>query len=261
MREYFAARYLYETARHSSPGKEYGGTKPDRFDAISRNFYWLNVTRFYAGCYDVGELPSLIDRLEDLIGAEGYALISHPRILAATLLSDWVFSQHPKSVKKVMNLILDGIGLRYILPSTSRRIGSGEPMVLPEKCGRDELVKYCFSLLEDQQPLDFTLDIISLISANVSSHQESCDLWLRGAMSQGEELRYKWIEYGLYLGIVQQPSILSITQLEDIYSDCIQNCNGLSLLYKARRFDYSARRRYANHCPQQNRTWHGVIDQ
>jgi hypothetical protein len=238
LREYFAARYLYETARHSSPGKEYGGTKPDRFDAISRNFYWLNVTRFYAGCYDVGELPSLIDRLEDLIGAEGYALISHPRILAATLLSDWVFSQHPKSVKKVMNLILDGIGLRYILPSASRRIGQSEPMVLPEKCGRDELVKYCFSLLEDQQPLDFALDIINLISANVSFQNEVFDLWLSGVNSQQGDLRSKWIEYGLYLGLVQQSSILSITQLEDICTDSYQDCNRLVLIYKARRFDY-----------------------
>jgi hypothetical protein len=39
LREYFAARYLYETARHSSPGMEFSGTKPDRFDAIAHNFY------------------------------------------------------------------------------------------------------------------------------------------------------------------------------------------------------------------------------
>jgi hypothetical protein len=74
LREYFAAKYLYETARHSSPGKEDSGTKPERFNAIARNFYWLNVTRFYAGCYDVGELPSLVDQLEDLIESEGYCL-------------------------------------------------------------------------------------------------------------------------------------------------------------------------------------------
>src|SRR5208283_1437826 len=117
LREYFAARYLYETAPYSPPGNEKKGTKPDRFDAIARNFYWLNVTRFYAGCYSVGELPSLIDCLQQLIAEEGYSLISHPRILAATLLSDWVFAQHPKSVKEVIHLILDGIGLRFILNS------------------------------------------------------------------------------------------------------------------------------------------------
>jgi hypothetical protein len=238
LREYFAARYLYETARHSSPGMEFSGTKPDRFDAIARNFYWLNVTRFYAGCYDVGELPSLIDRLEDLIGSEGYCYISHPRILAAILLSDWVFSQHPKSVKKVMNLILDGIGLRYVLPSTSRRVGQSEPMVLPQECGREELIKHCFSLLEDQPPLDFALDVISLISANRSSSKEIFDLWFGRVIAQHGEARTKVLEYGLYLGLLAQPSILFLTQLEDLCSDLPQDFYRLELLYRARRFDY-----------------------
>jgi len=238
LREYFAARYLYETARHSSPAMEFSGTKPDRFDAIARNFYWLNVTRFYAGCYDVGELPSLIDRLEDLIVSEGYCHISHPRILAAILLSDWVFSQHPKSVKKVMNLILDGIGLRYVLPSTSRRVGQNEPMVLPPECGRAELIKHCFSLLGNQPPLDFALDVISLISANRSSSKEVFDLWFGGVVAQHGEARTKVLEYGLYLGLLAQPSILSLTQLENICSDSPQDSYRLELLYRARRFDY-----------------------
>ena len=239
LREYFAARFLYETARHSSPGKECSsGTKPDRFDAIARNFYWLNVTRFYAGCYDKGELPSLIDRLEDLIRSEGYCLISHPRVLAATLLSDWVFSQHPKSVKTVMSLILDGIGLRYVLPSSSRRMGQNEPMVLPPECGRDELIRHCFSLLGNQPPLDFASDIISLISANTSSLKEVFDLWFGGVIAQRGEARTKWLEYGLYLGILGQSSKLSLAQLESIYSDLPENHYRLNLLYKARRFDY-----------------------
>ncbi|MBT9097471.1 hypothetical protein KFZ76_07065 [Methylovulum psychrotolerans] len=238
LREYFAARYLYETAQHSSPGKEILGTKPDRFDAIARNFYWLNVARFYAGCYDKGELPSLIDRLDDLINSEGYNLISHPRLLAATLLSDWVFSQHPKSVKTVMNLILDGMGLRYVLPSSSRRIGSGEPMILPIECGRDELIKHCFNLLNNQPPLDFALDVINLISANTTSPKDNLDLWLDNVLKQHKEMRTKWLEYGLYLGILSQPLILSLDQLINIYSDLPQDKCRISLLYKARRFDY-----------------------
>ena len=47
LREYFAGRYLYDTASYSPPGDEKKGTKPDRFDAIARNFYWLNVVRFF----------------------------------------------------------------------------------------------------------------------------------------------------------------------------------------------------------------------
>src|SRR5690606_7455278 len=56
LREYFAARYLYDTAPYAPPGKpKRRGTLPDRFEALAKNFYWLNVTRFYAGCYSSGE--------------------------------------------------------------------------------------------------------------------------------------------------------------------------------------------------------------
>jgi hypothetical protein len=137
-----------------------------------------------------------------------------------------------------MNLILDGIGLRYVLPSTSRRIGQSEPMVLPPECGRDELVKHCFGLLGNQPPLDFALDIISLISANRSSSKEVFDLWFGGVVAQHGEARTKVLEYGLYLGLLTQSSILSLTHLENICSDLPQDYYRLELLYRARRFDY-----------------------
>jgi len=117
LREYFAARYLYETAPYSPPGSPRRGNILDRFDAIARDFYWLNVTRFYSGCFSIGELPSLADRLEELAEEEGYRHTNHPRLLAATLLADWVFTQHPKSMKHVVSLILDGLGLRFLLAS------------------------------------------------------------------------------------------------------------------------------------------------
>src|SRR5450755_1388123 len=112
LREYFAARYLYDTAPYSPPGNEQQGSKPDRFDAIARNFYWLNVTRFYAGCYSKGELPSLVERLQELASAPGFKVISHPRMLAATLLGDWVFTQNPRSVQQVVELTLNKESLR-----------------------------------------------------------------------------------------------------------------------------------------------------
>lgn len=107
LREYFAACHLYYTAPQSSPGKEKPGSKPDRFDAIARNFYWLNVTRFYAGCYSKGELPSLVERLQELTNEGGFRVISFPRTLAATLLGDWVFTQNPRSVQQAVDLVLD----------------------------------------------------------------------------------------------------------------------------------------------------------
>src|SRR5258708_5109457 len=136
LREYFAACHLYYTAPQSSPGKERAGSKPDRFDAIARNFYWLNVTRFFAGCYSKGELPSLVERLQELASEPGFSVISHPRILAATLLGDWVFAQKPRSVQQVVDLVLSIASLRYVLsPFESRhfRPGVQNALVLPPK--------------------------------------------------------------------------------------------------------------------------------
>ena len=67
LREYFAARHLYDPASYSPTGHEKGGTKPDRFDAIARNFYWLNVTRFFCGCLSKSELLDLAERVKELI--------------------------------------------------------------------------------------------------------------------------------------------------------------------------------------------------
>jgi hypothetical protein len=233
LREYFAARYLYETAPYSPPGAEQRGTKPDRFDAIARDFYWLNVTRFYAGCFSKGELPSLVDRLQELANEEGYRLISHPRILAATLLSDWVFSQHPRSVKEVIKLILDGLGLRYILSVDSNRHSSGSPMVLPSNCGKDELLGRCFSILQTMPPMDYALEIIELIKANSNAEEIQCLWFSRIPETQSE--RTRWIDYGLRLGLLSQ---IALADLTNVLSDSPYDAKRLNLVFRARRFDY-----------------------
>lgn len=236
LREYFAARFLYETAPYSPPGAEQRGTKPDRFDAIARDFYWLNVTRFYAGCFSKGELASLVDRLQELVKEEGYHFISHPRVLAATLLSDWVFTQHPKSVKEVVTLILDGLGLRYVLSVNDSRLGSSSPMVLPKKCGKDELLERCFSLLQINPPRDYALEIVGLIKAN-SSPNEIEELWLNKVPATESE-RLRWLEYGLHLGLLSQ---ISLDNLQRILSDDPYEFKKLNLVFRARRLDYCER--------------------
>ena len=105
LREYFAARHLHKTAPYSPPGNAKKGTRPDRFSALASSFYWTNVTRFYCGFYDVGELPSLVDGLIAIGGESGYRLISQPRRLAMMLLGDYVFSQSPRSMRQLINFI------------------------------------------------------------------------------------------------------------------------------------------------------------
>jgi hypothetical protein len=240
LQEYFAACHLYYTAPQSSPGKEQSGSKPDRFDAIARNFYWLNVTRFYAGCYSKGELPSLVERLQELIGASDFHLISQPRMLAATLLGDWVFTQNPRSVQQVVDLILSGDSLRYVLaPSENRRVRADaqNALVLPPRCGRDELVKKCFDMLPHLHGKDFTHQVLELLKANSELSSDVSFLWLMNMRSVDRDQRLTWLEYGIHLGVLTTVDINVLAQLL-AELDLSEDVAALIILFRARRLDY-----------------------
>jgi len=227
LREYFAARHLYDTAPYSPVGSEQRGTLPERFDALSRDFFWLNVTRFYAGCYSKGELPSLVDRLEVLAEAPGYRNTSHPQLLAATLLSDWVFTQHPRSMKQVVSLVLNGIGLRHVSTRTTRSRRE-EPLVLPKQSGNDELVERCFELLAQRPPRDYAWMLIELIKAN-ATRDEITSRWLGASEAKTSSGKGAWIQYAHFLGVLSK---LNEHQLNALLDDPLQNPERLTWMLR-----------------------------
>jgi hypothetical protein len=237
LREYFAACHLYYTAPQSSPGKEKPGSKPDRFDAIARNFYWLNVTRFYAGCYSKGELPSLVERLEELAFEDGFRNIAHPRMLAATLLADWVFAQNPKSVQELVQLLFDRVGLTYFASDTNARrrdLGTPGDLVLPPKCGRDEVTERAYSLLEQRPASDIQEGLIRLLGSNAESVSDLVGGWLDVYRKQTTEAdRTRWLEYGRRLGILSGFDLDTLDKLVGSPTDATA-----SILFQARRLDY-----------------------
>lgn len=112
LREYFAARHLYDTASYSPPGNERRGTKPDRFDALAPNAYWLNTSRFFAGCFSKGELLDLAERVCDVINSSVANSPRYTRHLAQSLIEDMVFTQSPKATLRVVDASYDAIGMR-----------------------------------------------------------------------------------------------------------------------------------------------------
>ena len=149
LREYFTARYLYETARYSPVGQERKGTKMDRFEAISKSLYWTNVTRFYCGFYDKGELSSLVDGILHLSEHEHYSLINRPSKLAMMLLSDWVFSQSPRTVKRLMAYLTEEPLFQRLI-STGDYFDRPDHLRLPERSGRKELLNACLNKLDSE---------------------------------------------------------------------------------------------------------------
>ena len=240
LREYFAACHLYYTAPQSSPGKEQSGSKPDRFDAICRNFYWLNVTRFYAGCYSKGELPSLVDRIEELIRSAGFDLIDYPRTLVATLLSDWVFTQTPKSIQKLVNLAFEANGLRYILasPQRTRRARSSQSSVqLPPKCGRDELAQKCFVMLDNRPGYDFALQLIDVLKSNGEDDGNLMAEWLKHIRATNGDESLRWLDFGRSLGVLPK---MELEKLECLMRELAlsDETRMVPILIRAGRMDY-----------------------
>ena len=131
LREYFAGRYLYKTAPYSPQGLGRFGTKPDRFDALARNSYWTNVTRFFCGFYDVGELLTLVDGLLQLDEEPRFGLTNQTRQLAMMLLADHVFSQAPRAMKRLVAYVIREPGLRRLTAGAETQ----RAMALPQSAG------------------------------------------------------------------------------------------------------------------------------
>lgn len=148
LREYFAARHLYKTAPYSPVGYHRKGTRPERFNAIGGSFYWTNVTRFFCGFYDVGELASLVDGISRLGDQSAYQLINHPRRLAMMLLSDQVFAQAPRAMKRLVSFITTTRGFERLASSGSLRSHRG--MGLSETASRTFFFNSCGDKLETE---------------------------------------------------------------------------------------------------------------
>lgn len=173
LREYFAAYHLYVTAPYSPAGNPQKGTKSDRFDALARNFYWTNVTRFYCGFYDKGELDSLVTGITSLAEEEKYALIDKPRELAMMLLSDQVFTQEPKAMKRLVEFITGGDGFQRFnyLESFDRRNVS-----LSTEAGGNFLFKNCEEMLRTEEDPS-RCRVLREVLAQSNDHENLKSIW------------------------------------------------------------------------------------
>lgn len=211
LREYFAARHLYDTAPYAPPGSARRGTLPERFDAICRNFYWLNVTRFYAGCYSTGELSSLIDGIDELASSDGFKNLSYPAQLCVTLLSDYVFSQTPRLSLKMMNVCLEDNRFALLLSYYHSQRSSGA-LIIPNGSARDAFVQKCWGLLFESRCFDLRYAVSSAIGQN-STWDQIYSGW-RSRENTTDD-RVKWMRIGVALGVYER---ISIQQAMDLYS-------------------------------------------
>ncbi len=231
LREYFCAKYLYETSPYSPAGKEKPGTKPDRFDALSKNYYWQNVLRFFSGCFDKGELPMLIDKLKELQNDDYFKYTNYPRLVTSQLLSDWVFSQYPKYLKDVVGIIVNGIDIGRVL-NQNRNNQKNEPIIVPKDCGRDEIIDKCFEELQGIPADDYALELIGIINNNNGNELERWESFI-------PKLEYsqidKWLEYAYQLKIFHKIDKDDLYRIVTSYGGL--NAKRLELLQNSNRVD------------------------
>lgn len=202
LREYFAARHLYDTAPYSPAGQERTGTLPERFDALSRDSFWQNVTRFYAGCYSRGQLPSLVQSLKELRENPHFSRTGYPQELAAALLSDWTLAQYPKLMREVISFVVREASIRYVTSRDHFRVRSSA-LLLPWQCGGEELVDRCFSDLARDVPDDYARLLLACLRDNCGT-QVAFEKWRHGLDGLSGKAAIRWLSYGLFLGLLDR---------------------------------------------------------
>ena len=219
LREYFAARHLYETAPYSPTGNERRGTISDRWRALASNFYWLNVARFYAGCYSEGELPSLVDDLRGLSDDEFFRFTNHPQFLTATLLRDWVFSQRPLAVRDAVDLLLEPRGLRLLVAGAWSGLRQVEDVIVRDSAGRQRLIAACQELVRPDRPFEQVMDVVRSVLRPNSEPEELLDWWIEELRSADKAHVRHWCVLGDFLqcwSVVNLATVNDLVDREDV---------------------------------------------
>ena len=224
LREYFAARHLYETAPYSPAGDVQRGTRSDRWRALSRNYYWLNVARFYAGCYSEGELASLVDELRALSDDAVFRYTSHPQLLTATLLRDWVFSQRPRAIQDAVDLLLEPRGLRMLVAGAMLGLRQAEDVTVRDSGGRHRLIAACKKLVRPNQPIEHVIDIVGSVLLPNSEPKELFQWWIRQLNSADKAQASQWCVIGDLLqcwAIVDLDTVRNLLEREEVPSPSV----------------------------------------
>jgi hypothetical protein len=96
---------------------------------------------------------------------------------------------------------VDGINIGNIINQSNR---SNEPLLLPNDCGRKEIVLECFNQLKLFPKNDYAFELISILKNNPS---ENLTKWTELSTSfEGEKLT-KWLEYGYKIGLIHNVKI------------------------------------------------------
>lgn len=111
IREFFAARFLYEFAQAEN-GQGY---EPENalVELLARS-YWSNAARFLAGHFQPREIAHVADLIEERLADVGGA--RQIRTTLWTLLADGIFKERPPAQTRVAKMLADDLTIRFVAP-------------------------------------------------------------------------------------------------------------------------------------------------
>jgi hypothetical protein len=218
LREYFAARYLYE----------YAGAGQRNFDTsrvlrhLMRRPYWMNVTRFYAGFARPNELGGLVDALQEEKDTGQQPL----QVLTAawTLLADGVFRDRPHAQKRAAQLFLDDLSISLL--STQLRSLTGLPPLAADYGGRD--IANALLAAVDQAPAAPSARDRTLIASRLLAGTGEFEAWWQSRLNAaaGGPGERAWLALGAeaQTGAYTAPDDVPALALPDVASaaDAVQ---------------------------------------
>ena len=188
LREYFAARFLYE----------YAGAEQRDFDSslvlrhLVRRPYWMNVARFYAGFARANELAGLVEALEEekASGQQPMQVL----VAAWTLLADGVFSGRPRSQQRASELFLDDLSV--CLLSTQIRYHHDLPTLPADRGGRELAMELLAAV--DQDPTSALAGDRILVAARLLAGTGEFEAWWQARLrtAAGSPAERTWLALG-----------------------------------------------------------------
>jgi hypothetical protein len=208
IREYFAARYLFDRAPIPS-----AGSKQDvfaRFREAARRPYWANTARLMAGLFRYGEKSHLADDLIEQI-ASG-SLRFWPRRMALTLVRDGVFDDQPSPRLRLISASMDEIGVRVSV----RDVDDGSAVPVAADRGGVELATELQRAIAGSAGKGIALERARLLSDYLTD-AELLEWWLKVREEPMESSA--WLEIGATLRVAPHLRSADLASLDRATSE------------------------------------------
>jgi hypothetical protein len=186
IREYFAARYLFDRA---PSGRKNGVDIFQRFMELVTRPYWANTARFMAGMFRFGEKAQLAD---DLIA--GILDSPHrfwPRRFGLTLLRDGVFDDQPAPRKRLIEVTTDRLGIRVAV----RDIDAGIAQPIANDRGGAYLAEVVSQSIRRSPDDRLALERTRLLAEYLT--EPEFVIWWSESLAADMSRRSRWLEIGI----------------------------------------------------------------